>query len=75
MSRPELAALVEALGEPRYRADQIFKGVHQRRMRSLDEITDLPKAFRAKLAEIAGESEDVRMLLDFVDSGERPLLR
>jgi 23S rRNA (adenine2503-C2)-methyltransferase len=53
MSRPELAALVETLGEPRYRADQIFKGVHQRRTRSLDEITDLPKAFRAKLGEVA----------------------
>lgn len=30
---------------------------------------------RAKLAEIAGDSEDVRVLLDFVNSGERPLLR
>src|SRR5690606_22140913 len=30
---------------------------------------------RARLAEIAGESEDVRAVLDFIDSGERPLLR
>ncbi len=30
---------------------------------------------RAKLAEIAGESEDVRLLLEFVNAGERPLLR
>jgi len=30
---------------------------------------------RGKLAEIAGDSEDVRRLLDFVNSGERPLLR
>jgi UDP-N-acetylglucosamine acyltransferase len=30
---------------------------------------------RAKLAEIAGDSEDVRLLLDFVNGGERPLLR
>lgn len=30
---------------------------------------------RSKLAEIAGDSEDVRLLLDFVNSGERPLLR
>ena len=30
---------------------------------------------RSRLAEIAGESEDVRMLLEFVNSGERPLLR
>lgn len=30
---------------------------------------------RAKLTEIAGESDDVRLLLDFVNSGDRPLLR
>ncbi|MFZ5656606.1 MAG: acyl-ACP--UDP-N-acetylglucosamine O-acyltransferase [Pseudomonadota bacterium] len=30
---------------------------------------------RVKLAEIAGASEDVQLLLDFVNSGERPLLR
>lgn len=30
---------------------------------------------RAKLAEIAGHSDDVRLLLDFIDAGERPLLR
>ncbi|SJZ72532.1 acyl-ACP--UDP-N-acetylglucosamine O-acyltransferase [Novilysobacter spongiicola] len=36
--------------------------------------TSLEEA-RAKLAEIAGESEDVRAVLEFIDSGERPLLR
>ena len=30
---------------------------------------------RTKLAEIAGDSDDVRLLLDFVNSGDRPLLR
>jgi UDP-N-acetylglucosamine acyltransferase len=30
---------------------------------------------RAKLAELAGGSADVRLLLDFIDSGDRPLLR
>ena len=30
---------------------------------------------RIKLAELAGESEDVRALLAFIESGERPLLR
>jgi ketol-acid reductoisomerase len=30
---------------------------------------------RAKLAEIAGDSDDVRLLLDFVNGGDRPLLR
>ncbi|RDZ29025.1 acyl-ACP--UDP-N-acetylglucosamine O-acyltransferase [Lysobacter silvisoli] len=30
---------------------------------------------RAKLAELAGDSDDVRALLAFIDAGERPLLR
>ncbi|MEO7660301.1 MAG: 23S rRNA (adenine(2503)-C(2))-methyltransferase RlmN, partial [Pyrinomonadaceae bacterium] len=46
----ELAA---SFGEPKYRATQVFKAVHQRRLRSFDEISDLPKKFRAKLFESA----------------------
>jgi 23S rRNA (adenine2503-C2)-methyltransferase len=53
MGRAELEQLVTDLGEPRYRATQVFKAVHERRLRSFDEISDLPKAFRAKLAAIA----------------------
>ena len=30
---------------------------------------------RAQLAELARDSDDVRALLEFVESGERPLLR
>jgi UDP-N-acetylglucosamine acyltransferase len=30
---------------------------------------------RARLAEIARDSADVRAFLDFIESGERPLLR
>jgi UDP-N-acetylglucosamine acyltransferase len=30
---------------------------------------------RSKLAEIASDSDDVRLLLEFIDAGERPLLR
>lgn len=42
-----------SLGEPKYRATQVFKAVHERRLRSFDEITDLPKKFRARLEEAA----------------------
>ncbi len=56
LSPAALAELVESIGEPKYRAVQIFKGVHGRRLRSFDDMTDLPKAFRAKLAEIADVS-------------------
>lgn len=53
LTRQELEELVLSLGEPKYRATQVFKAVHQRRLRSFDEITDLPRAFRNKLAETA----------------------
>lgn len=56
LNRAELEELVQSLGEPRYRATQVFKAVHERRLRSFDEITDLPKKFRAKLEEVADVS-------------------
>src|SRR5436305_8574833 len=51
LTQTELTDLVESLGEPPYRARQIFAGIHHRRLRSLDEMTDLPKELRAKLGE------------------------
>ncbi len=49
----ELAAYISAIGAPQYRAKQIFKGLHERRLQNFDEITDLPKALREKLNETA----------------------
>ncbi|HSU25217.1 MAG TPA: 23S rRNA (adenine(2503)-C(2))-methyltransferase RlmN [Pyrinomonadaceae bacterium] len=49
----ELVDLMTEIGEPRYRAHQIFRGVQQRRLRSFDEMTDLPLALRSKIGEIA----------------------
>jgi 23S rRNA (adenine2503-C2)-methyltransferase len=49
LTRDELAEFVRKIGEPKYRARQIFKGLHERRLQSFDEMTDLPKAFREKL--------------------------
>jgi 23S rRNA (adenine2503-C2)-methyltransferase len=42
-----------SLGEPAYRARQIFTGLHQRRLHSFAEMSDLPKELRAKLEEHA----------------------
>lgn len=53
LSRTELEDLAAGFGEPKYRAIQVFKAVHERRLRSFDEITDLPKKFRARLEESA----------------------
>jgi len=49
----ELASFVQELGEPAYRARQIFAGLHGRRLRSVAEMSDLPKEFRARLGETA----------------------
>jgi 23S rRNA (adenine2503-C2)-methyltransferase len=56
LSEAELSELVEELGEPAYRGRQLFSAIQGRRVRSFDEITDLPKEFRAKLAERAAIS-------------------
>lgn len=50
VSRTDLERLAVEAGEPRFRAAQVFKALHQRRLRSLDEITDLPKRLRATMA-------------------------
>ena len=52
----ELETFAKEHGEPRYRAQQIFKGLHDRRLRDFGEMTDLPKALRAKLEETATAS-------------------
>jgi len=45
----ELTEFVAGLGEPDYRARQLFAALHRRRLRSFDEMTDLPKDLRAHL--------------------------
>jgi 23S rRNA (adenine2503-C2)-methyltransferase len=55
-SRSELVDLLTGLGEPRYRADQVFRGLHQRRLQSFAEMTDIPKALRERLHETATTS-------------------
>lgn len=56
MTPAELTEMAANFGEPQYRATQIFKAVHQRRLRSFEEITDLPKRFREKLEAAADVS-------------------
>src|SRR5215213_3534953 len=53
LTEAELIAFVEEMNEPAYRGRQIFASLHHRRLRLFDEMTDLPKDFRAKLSERA----------------------
>ena len=52
----ELERFVEDSGEPAYRGRQLFAALQRRRLRSFEEMTDLPKSFRAKLEEVATAS-------------------
>src|SRR5918998_2292172 len=56
LTREELERFVAGMGEPAYRGRQIFSALHRRRLRTFDEMTDLPKDFRARLAEAATAS-------------------
>jgi 23S rRNA (adenine2503-C2)-methyltransferase len=52
LSQPELVEFVEGLGEPAYRGRQIFAALQHRRLRSFEEMTDLPKELRARLNQV-----------------------
>src|SRR5688572_19091352 len=53
LTQAELSDFVQELGEPTYRGRQLFSAIQRRRVRSYDQVTDLPKEFRAKLQERA----------------------
>ena len=56
LSAVELTAWVTELGEPAYRGRQLFGALQRRRGLSFDDMTDLPKAFRARLNQAARAS-------------------
>lgn len=47
----ELSDFVAKLGEKPFRAKQLYQWMHEKLVSSYDEMTNLPKAFREKLAE------------------------
>ncbi|MBE6760607.1 MAG: radical SAM protein, partial [Ruminococcaceae bacterium] len=49
MTAGELAALLEQMGQPKYRAKQLYKWLQQG-VASYEQMTDLPKSLREKLA-------------------------
>jgi 23S rRNA (adenine2503-C2)-methyltransferase len=50
LDKPALEALVRAEGEPAFRARQLYSWLYRRRARSLDDMKNLPKAFRDRIA-------------------------
>ncbi|MDW8304738.1 MAG: 23S rRNA (adenine(2503)-C(2))-methyltransferase RlmN [Acidobacteriota bacterium] len=56
LKKQELEDFVQRLGEKRFRAEQLFKQIHSRRILNFNEMTDLPKVFRLKLHDYASVS-------------------
>src|SRR6201991_1901108 len=67
LSQPELVEFVEGLGEPAYRGRQIFAALQHRRLRSFDEMTDLPKELRARLNEV-GQASTLKVESRYISS-------
>lgn len=53
LSQAELSEFVQNLGEPKFRASQIFTNLQRRRATDFAQMTDLPAALREKLGETA----------------------
>ncbi len=51
--RDALLRFFNELGEPSYRTDQVLKWIHQRSVSDFDAMTDLSKALRSRLSEVA----------------------
>lgn len=49
MSRGELGALLSEMGEPAYRANQLFSWLHKKQAESFSQMSDLPAPLRASL--------------------------
>jgi len=76
LSRAELIEFFGKMDEPRFRADQVFRGLHERRLTTFDEITDLPKPLREKLNESATPTSlTVESKFTSIDGTRRFLMR
>jgi len=53
LTRPELEAFIEAMGEKPFRARQLMKWLYKRATSDFDQMTDLAKSFRERLKDVA----------------------
>lgn len=63
MTYEELQAYIKELGLPKFRADQVYQWIHQKLVRSPEEMKNLPGELRKKLAEDwIGVEEETRLV-------------
>ena len=69
MDITELQGLLQELGEPKFRAKQLFDWLHAKQVDSFAEMTNLSKSLREKLGETAAINgvEIVRRLVSQID--------
>ena len=75
MNINELEDLLKELGEPKFRAKQIFDWLHAKQVDSFEEMTNLSKGLREKLSETAAINgvEIVRKLVSQIDGTRKYL--
>lgn len=75
MNIKELEDLLKEMGEPKFRAKQIFDWLHAKQVDSFEEMTNLSKGLREKLAETASINgvEMVRKLVSQIDGTRKYL--
>jgi len=80
LGRDELAPLVERIGEPAYRTGQLLDAAYRQRVKSIEEISTLPRQLRTKLTQMrvivglpqiekkfSSQDGTVRYLMSFTD--------
>ena len=76
MTIAEMEEYLKQLGEPRFRAGQLFEWIQNKRAVSFDEMTDLPKNLRSRLFEAYRfESASVELVLQSKDCTRKYLLK
>jgi 23S rRNA (adenine2503-C2)-methyltransferase len=70
----EWQTALSELGEPRYRADQIFRWIHQKGELDPSRMTNLPVGLRSALAEQGLRQEAEPLRVERADDGTRKLL-
>ncbi|GGC11721.1 dual-specificity RNA methyltransferase RlmN [Marinobacterium zhoushanense] len=71
LSPKQLESFFDEMGEKRFRATQVLKWIHQLGASSFDEMTNISKALRAKLAEVAEIREPEIVMEKFSKDGTR----
>ena len=51
MTLEEMQDFFATIGEPKFRAKQVFQWLHDKRVKSFDEMTNLSKQLREKLSQ------------------------